>query len=68
MAAMLLFADGILGIAHVAFWEAFSGSTFNYKIPVKEKRSLNTHYTMHVKAISPKTIHTQRDTNHTLQN
>ena len=48
MAAMLLFADGIMGMAHVAFWEAFSGSTFNYKIPVEEKRSLNTHYTMHV--------------------
>ena len=45
---MLLFADGIIGIAHVAFCEAFSECTFNYKIPVEEKRILNTHYTMHV--------------------
>ena len=48
MAAMLLFADGIMGMAHVAFWEAFSGSTFNYKIPVEEKCILNTHYTISV--------------------
>ena len=48
MAAMLLFADGIMGIAHIAFWETFSGSTFNYKIPVEEERSLNTYYTINV--------------------
>ena len=45
---MLLFADGILGITHFAFWEAFSGCTFNYKILVEEERSLNTNYTINV--------------------
>ena len=48
MATMLLFADGIMGMAHVAFWEAFSECTFNYKIPVEEERTLNTQYTINV--------------------